>query len=138
MSDVFVLDACAVIALIRNERGSEVVEEVLKKASENKDLLIMNKLNLLETYYDTLRSHNKQTADELLVKIKLLPIKIIPEITDDVFIEAGRLKAHYKISLADAVALGEASVWGGSLLTSDHHEFDEVEHLEPIKFHWIR
>ena len=51
---------------------------------------------------------------------------------------AMRLKASYKISLADAVALAQTSISGGELLTSDHHEFDAVEKHEDIRFHWIR
>jgi hypothetical protein len=36
------------------------------------------------------------------------------------------------------VALAEASVSGGSLVTSDHHEFDPVQKAEDISFVWIR
>ncbi|MDR0446149.1 MAG: hypothetical protein LBH17_03835 [Oscillospiraceae bacterium] len=54
-------------------------------------------------------------------------------------IESGRLKSAYKISLADAIALAEASVSGGHCVTADHHEMDKVEQGEPnIKFMWIR
>ena len=52
--------------------------------------------------------------------------------------EAGRLKATYRISLADSIALAEASVSGGILLTADHHELELVEKNENIVFHWIR
>ena len=53
--------------------------------------------------------------------------------------EAGRLKACYRISIADSVALAEASVSWGRLLTADHHEFDAVEKKEGnIGFCWIR
>jgi hypothetical protein len=54
------------------------------------------------------------------------------------FFEAGRLKSIHKISLADAPALSLASVTGAFLLMSDHHEFDAVERIEPIKIAWIR
>jgi len=60
------------------------------------------------------------------------------EITDEIFMEAGRLKASYKISLADSFALAEASTSGGILLTADHHEFDAVEKRENISIFWIR
>jgi predicted nucleic acid-binding protein len=70
--------------------------------------------------------------------MKMAPIHIIMELTDDVFAEAGRLKAIYKISLADSIALAEASVSEGLLLTSDHHEFDAIESTEKIKLYWIR
>jgi predicted nucleic acid-binding protein len=54
------------------------------------------------------------------------------------FTQAGRLKATYKISLADSIALAQAIVVNGSLLTCDHHEFDAIEGKESLNFHWIR
>jgi len=68
-----------------------------------------------------------------------LDIKIV-EFNDKIFFEAGRLKASYKMSLADSIALATAIVLGGTLLTSDHHEFDAIEasEAEDIKFQWTR
>ncbi len=138
MSGLFVLDACALIALLRKEPGSEIVETAFKDALEKTVTLMMNKLKLLEVYYDTFRSYGKSTADTLLDKIDKLPIHIRSEHTNDVMKEAGRLKASYKISIADSIALAEASISGGSLMTSDHHEFNVVEQSEDIKIYWIR
>jgi len=59
-------------------------------------------------------------------------------LADDILLEAGRLKATHKISLADAIVLAQASVTKGILITADHHEFDVIEEKEPIKFLWIR
>ena len=73
----------------------------------------------------------------ILNHIKELNI-IIGEFTDKIFLEAGRLKATYRISLADSIALAEAIVSDGILLTADHHEFDLIETSEEIKFLWIR
>jgi predicted nucleic acid-binding protein len=74
----------------------------------------------------------------MLEKIKRTPILVIPEIDDKVFLEAGRLKAAYKISLADSIAVASASVSGAALITADHHELDAVEATERIRFFWIR
>jgi predicted nucleic acid-binding protein len=59
-------------------------------------------------------------------------------LTSAAFAEAGRLKATYKISIADAVVLAQASVSGGAVVTADHHELDVVEQNESIAFKWIR
>jgi predicted nucleic acid-binding protein len=98
----------------------------------------MNKLNLLEVYYGDYRAHGKEAADIMLDVVKSLPITIIQELTDSVFEEAGRLKATYKMSLADAVVLAETFVCGGAVLTADHLELDIVERNENIAFKWIR
>ena len=63
---------------------------------------------------------------------------IISEFNRDVFLEAGRLKATYKFSLADAIVVAQTIVLRGSILTSDHHKFDAIEDKENLAFNWIR
>jgi hypothetical protein len=53
-------------------------------------------------------------------------------------LEQPHLKAKYKISLADSIALAETIRKGGSLVTSDHHEFEPLEKPENIKITWYR
>ncbi|MCL2512309.1 MAG: PIN domain-containing protein [Oscillospiraceae bacterium] len=134
----YVLDACALIAMLNEENGKEMVKNVLVDAMTGKAVVIMNKLNLLEVYYDIIRKCGKTSADDMVKTIKDSPIRIKSVITDDVFTEAGRLKASYKISIADSIALAETIVLNGSLLTSDHHEFDVIEKSENISIEWIR
>jgi predicted nucleic acid-binding protein len=138
MSGQYVLDACALIAFLTDEAGGDKVSTLLEQAYLEKALIRMNSLNLLEVYYGLYREYGKEYADDELTMIKKLPVTINPGISDEVFNEAGRLKATYKISLADSVALAEASVSGASLLTADHHELDAVEKRETIKLYWIR
>ena len=134
----YILDACAIFALMADEVGAGVVYDVIDRAYAGESLVYMNKLNLLEVYYGLYREYGRVFAGETLTEIKQLPISIISEMTDAVFEESARLKAHYKMSLADSVALAEASVSGASLVTSDHHEFDIVDQKEKIHFLWIR
>ncbi|MCL2020341.1 MAG: PIN domain-containing protein [Oscillospiraceae bacterium] len=135
---IYVLDACALIALLQNESGAEKVAAVINSALNGTVTVVMNKINLLEVYYDAFRSRGKAQADLMLTEFKKRPVIINQQITDEIFAEAGRLKATYRISLADSIALAEASLSGGELLTSDHHEFDIIEREENVKFHWIR
>ena len=134
----YVLDACAMLAVLANEQGADIVEDVYEKAASGEAILTMHKLNLLEVYYDLVREYGKERADDFYSDVKRMPIRIYHEISDNVFKEAGRLKASYKISLADSIALAQALVLGGELLTSDHHEFDVIEDKEDIQFSWIR
>jgi len=134
----YILDACALLAFLRNEPGADIVATVINSANNDEAGIIMHKMNLLEVFYDLYRTIGKEKAVEIVTKIKKHPITINAEITDEIFYEAGRLKALYKISLADSFALAQALVFNGELLTSDHHEFDSIERLEPIIFRWIR
>jgi len=134
----YVLDSCALLAYVYDEVGSDVVESALKQADESMAVLYMNKLNLFEVYYDILRSEGLQQAEDFYSMVQMSSINVIDGLSDFVFREAGRIKTQYKMSLADSIALGEASVLGATILTSDHHEFDIVEQNEKIKFAWIR
>jgi len=93
---------------------------------------------LFEVYYDIMRSKGLEQAEECYEVALKLPINVIDGISDLVFREAGRIKTNYKMSIADSIALGEASILDAAILTSDHREFDIVERKEKIKFMWIR
>ena len=136
----YVLDACAIIALFRNEAGAEKVAEIINEAFNGESFVAINKINALEIYYDILRDYGKIAADEFLEALEKLPISIQDKITNPLFKEAGRFKAYYKISLADSIALAEASINNFALVTADHHEFDAIENsnTEIIAFYWIR
>jgi predicted nucleic acid-binding protein len=132
------MDACALIAFLQDEPGAETVTAILRSANDGDAVILINKINHLEVYYDIYRRVGKEKADDELAMIKKLPVIIQSELCDEVFLEAGRLKAAYKISLADAIALAEALISNRELLTADHHEFDDIERCESIHFHWIR
>jgi len=137
VSKVFVLDACALVALLKNENGADNVAAAYKKAESGEAKIIMNRVNLLEVFYGYYRDNGKEYAEKIMDGVAK-SIVSISEFDKGLFNEAGRLKASYKISLADSIALAQAIVTGGELLTSDHHEFDVIVGKEPIQFHWTR
>ena len=122
MTSRYILDACALVAFINDEIGADVVQNVLESAEKGNVEVYMNKLNLFEVYYGIRRVEGIQQAEDFYSMSLRLPIIIIDGISDDVFREAGRIKTNYRMSLADSIALGETSVRGASILTSDHHE----------------
>ncbi|MDQ1329539.1 MAG: hypothetical protein QG641_2830 [Candidatus Poribacteria bacterium] len=138
MKDTFVLDACALIAILNDEDGANKVDHVIQKAESKECLIYMNKLNLLEVYYIICRKVGIKKADETLFDLLNTPLIIVDKLEDDVFKEAGRLKTKYKISLADSIALAEAKVRNAILVTADHHEFDPIDKDGEINFCWIR
>jgi PIN domain nuclease of toxin-antitoxin system len=137
VKEIYVLDACALLAVLKDEPGADKVAAVYAKADAGEAQLVINKINLLEVYYGFYRAEGQEYAENILATVRK-SIVIAADFTDDIFNEAGRLKACYHISLADSIALAQASVSGGRLLTSDHHEFDCIEAQEQIRFEWIR
>lgn len=138
MKETFVLDASALIAFLNDEDGAAKVEDVLQKAKVDNCIIYMNKLNILEIYYGVYREDGKEKAEETLIKILNLPLIVVDTLKDDVFKEAGRLKATYKISLADSIAIAEAETRKARILTADHHEFDLLDKEGEVRVYWIR
>ena len=130
------LDACALIALLKNEAGSDIVADAYKEAERGEAGIIMNRVNLLEVFYGYYRDDGKAYASNIMAGIEQSVIAI-SEFDKTLFPEAGRLKASYKISLSDSIVLAQALVTSGKLLTADRHEFDPINGREPISFHWI-
>ena len=137
MGNFYILDACALVALLKNENGADVVAAAYKKADSGEAQIIMNRVNLLEVYYGYYRDDGKEYSEWIMNSISKSKISI-SEFDEEIFPIAGRLKASYRISLADSIVLAQAMVVEGKLLTSDHHEFDVIEAKEKINFCWIR
>ena len=138
MKEAFVFDACAIIAFLNDENGADEVENVLIRVKQGGCKVFINKINVLEIYYGVYREDGKDKAEEMLAKIVSLPLIIIDKLEDNVFKEAGRLKATYRISLADSIAIAEAKTRGIKILTADHHEFDPIDKKKEALFYWIR
>ena len=138
MNNLFVFDACSLIALLSNEDGADVVKDLLQKATNGEIKILMHKINFLEVYYYIYKKYSEKTALKLLNDVKITPIKINTEITDDILIKAGRLKSLYKMSLADSIGLAETIINNGYFVTADYHELEIIQEKEKIGIVWIR
>ena len=138
MSDTYIVDACSLIALLTNEKGSDVIKDLLQRATDFKIKVLMHKVNFLEVYYYIRRRYSEEIALKLIEDIRISPIKMNAEITNDILIIAGRLKSSYRISLADSIGLAETVINDGCFVTSDYHELEIVQEKEGINITWIR
>ncbi|GHV44883.1 hypothetical protein AGMMS49546_29570 [Spirochaetia bacterium] len=138
MSDTFILDACALIALFARESGYENVKELIQDAIDGNSIVKINQINLLEVYYHVCNVYDQNEANKAVEKIREYPIKIIIGLNEDVFKEAGRIKSKYKIPLGDSIVVAECIIGGGILVTSDHTDLEKIEKAENIKINWFR
>jgi len=136
--DKYVLDACALIALLNREHGCEEINHLLLKAELEEISVCINIVNLLEVYYDRINISNLERANIFLETIYNSSIEILEWQNKEIVKNAGILKANYKMSLADSFALSTAIYRQATIITADHHEFDKVEQNENISFLWIR
>lgn len=114
----YILDSFALLAYFRNETGAIEVEDLLTGASEGKLILVMTTINLGEVYYMTVRKDGKNSAEKVWEAISKFPIEMIP-IDLDFSLEAARIKAHYKLSYADAFAAALTIRMQGILISGD-------------------
>ena len=129
------LDACAVIAYLRQESGAEVLKELIERPNS---FLAMHVCNLGEVYYDFFRDDGLAAAQTAWANTLVLPLALRRD-TDDVFIQrVGVIKVAERVSFADAFALALAERLRVPLITTDHHEFDAVERKGHFRFHWLR
>jgi len=138
LNEIYILDACALIALLSKETGYKNVEKIIEKSKNKKTKIIMHTVNVLEVYYHIYKLYDENSALNFLNEIKDSPIQLRAEVTDDIIINAGKLKKKYKLSLADAIGLAETIITNGAFVTADHHELDVIDKKEKINFTWIR
>ena len=134
----YVFDACALVAFFNDESGADVVESLLLEVLQGKCVILMNKFNLLEVYYGYLRANGEEFAENILAIVESSGILICDVLTDALFRQASKFKTSYKVSLADSMALAQAVAEQATLVTSDHHEMDEIEKDGKLDFHWVR
>jgi uncharacterized protein with PIN domain len=131
---VLVFDACAVIALLEDEPGAGVVEDLLQEPTHR---CVIHALNACEVYYDLYRRGNMEDADTLETILGELGLELLETLPPDLWRAAGKLKAEWRrVSLADCFALALTRQVEGALVTSDHHELDRLAEAGvcPIRF----
>jgi predicted nucleic acid-binding protein len=129
------LDACALIAYLREELGAHVLKELIER---HDTFLAMHICNLGEVYYDFFREEGVTAAQAAWTNALTLPIDLRRD-ADDAFIQrVGVIKVEERVSFADAFALALAERLNISLVTTDHHESDPVEQKGHFRFLWLR
>jgi PIN domain nuclease of toxin-antitoxin system len=132
----YVLDACAMIALLKDEEGADVVGDILDTPGV---MCYAHRANLYEVHYEFARGSSEQVADNALEDIKKLDVIERDDFDVEFMKEVSRHKAALKhVSLADCFAIVLANRVGGTVLTSDFHEFEAVQASNTCKVHFIR
>ena len=134
----YIIDACALLAFLNDEEGADTIEDLLNQSVVSDVSISMSIINLLEVYYGELRDKGSDIAQIVLDMVKQYSIKIVDTISAQVFLDAARLKAVYKISLADCIGLATTIELSGQFVSSDRHELEAVTENEPIRILWFR
>lgn len=145
MNQVRVLDSYALLAYLNQEEGFEKVRALLAAAQKKGDIstsgkqpdasLLMNEINVGETYYILYRKRGPEKAKYFLETVLPgLPIVLVPNNFEYV-IDASRIKAQYPLSFPDCFLAITAQHTNGVIVTGDP-EFKKIAHL--VQVEWLR
>ncbi len=125
------LDSFALLAYLKQEDNYEKVEKILLSSEVQ---VLMNDINVGETFYILARERGSEEAEYFLnVVLPTLPIVNISNALHDV-IQAARIKAQYSISYADCFVVATALKEEATILTGDT-EFKYVEKV--VRIEWL-
>ncbi len=130
----YLFDAFPLLCWLQEERGYETIDELLNEGEDGRALISIHIINLGEVYYRIGRVTGIKQAEEMLAKIRLLPIRVL-SISDEDVMGAAKIKARYPISYADAFAVAKALQSGLTVVTGDP-EYKVVSRL--IKILWVK
>jgi PIN domain nuclease of toxin-antitoxin system len=119
----FVLDACGMIAYLRQEPGAPVVDATVRDPAH---LCLAHAVNLCEVFYDFLRVTDETTAEAAIQDLFSVGVQCREDLDAPFWKDVGRLKAPGGVSLADCFCVALARRFHATVLTSDHNEFDPV------------
>ena len=129
-----VLDSHALLALLRDEAGSEMVATILEKAGHRDRPVHMTEVNYAEVQYTIRRKDGAVAWAAIAGELKAAPIEFHPadrRLPDT----AADFKARFKLSLADAFAAALAKEKRAELVTGDL-EFKAL--AKEIKISWLK
>lgn len=120
---IHVLDAGPMIAFLTGEPGGVLVKQVL---TENPGDCFAHVFNLTEVYYVFFRRGGKAAADTAIQTLFDAGV-VAREDADMLFWkDAALFKGLHPLALPDGFCLALARRLGGTLVTTDHAEFDPL------------
>ncbi len=128
----YVLDTSAIFTYAESEAGSDTVEEILTLAKKSKCNLYLSFISLMEIYYVAWQKKGEDTAKELVVLVKSLPLEIINS-TERLILSAGRIKANHRLSVADAIVTATAIEKSAILVHKDPELEAASSYVEILK-----
>ncbi len=119
----YVLDAGPMIAFLDDEPGAGVVEQVL---TEPESTCYAHIFNLMEIYYIYFRRRGEGVAEDALQSLLDTGLTVRDDHDTAFWKEAATFKGKHAIALPDTFCLTLARRLNGTVITTDHTEFDPL------------
>ena len=130
-----ILDACAMIAYLRDEPGADVVEECF---SQEPPICLAHAVTMCEVFYDFLRASGEAAAKAAIDGLRSDGVFVREDMDEAFWTQVGRYKVSCKVSLADAFIIVLAERYDAEVITSDRREFTPVAAKGVCRVRFIR
>jgi len=111
--------------MFEDEAGADTVQDMLDRANKNEILVFVSFVTFTEIFYITLREKGEEEAQKRTRLMDALATTRI-ESSKELSLIAGRLKAAYRLSFADAWIAATAIFYDATLVHKDP-EFEQLE-----------
>jgi len=120
-----VLDSTAFLTMFEDEEGADTVQDLLERANRGEIFVFVSFVTFTEVFYISIRRKGEEEGFRRMGLMNALPVTRI-ESSKELSLTAGRLKASYKISFADAWVAATAIFYDAILVHKDP-EFEQLE-----------
>jgi uncharacterized protein len=129
----YVLDAGPLIAFLDDEPGADVVEQILTEPGSS---CYAHIFNLMELYYIYCRRGGTVMAEDALHSVLDAGVVVRDDHDTAFWKEAATFKGTHALALPDTFCLALACRLNGTVVTTDHDEFEPLVPLGycPIVF----
>lgn len=119
----FVLDTSALLTFIEQEDGAEKVREILLNHP-----IIISWLSILEVVYISQREIGEEEALMRYALLKQLRAKIVWDADESLLLNAARIKAAHRLSLADAI-IAAIAAQNKAILVHKDPEYEQLQDM---------
>lgn len=118
MTDLFVFDTSAILTFTDAEPGAEQVEKLLESTKTTPCQILAVQVSLMELHYITIRQTGEDAAAKMIALVKAWPMSWVA-LDEKILLQAGKLKAAYRLSVADAMIAAVAKLQQARLVHKD-------------------
>jgi predicted nucleic acid-binding protein len=133
VSESYVLDSFAILALLGKEVGSDEVSDLLQQTQAARVQTLMTWVNIGEVAYIVERRWGKGRLYQVLGRLEATGIEVVV-VERELALTAASIKAEHPLAYADAFAAALAVTREATLVTGD----PEFKILEPrLSIQWL-
>jgi PIN domain nuclease of toxin-antitoxin system len=131
----YILDASAMVALIRREVGWDRVKDFLTRSGS---VCCAHGMQLCKVYYSFLRASGAATARSAIDDLYAGGVTLREDLDTPFWQEASHISATYGVPLIDSFCVALARRLKGEVVTADHKDFDPIVPLSLCVVQFIR